>query len=489
MPTITETFDEEKTNQWIKQTGQLLQTLSPEISPATHRAAMQNISSEGEKLLGGAVPLNVEQVSTINLLVADALANLALSGSDAKKRSQYLDQCFQHCDAALEAALKADSSGLVCDAAAHATTLLVSCGNLIPEEEHSSLESRAKKYTTLFEQYLDYQAIDRQLGAKKLKLSYSLASCLEEVEDPVERRILLEEAASSAIEAGEYFMRARDWENFERVQADLNALQISLNDPAVPLPDLVVFKIEVEDGMEEYAEGENEAATFSPPPPQPVQETQTTRRSPFRWIFPVFGMLFSCASLMIGGSSLYSGLANLNPVPPTENAVQYQTRMAVAVWMTELASTSFVPSTSTNPVYSPAEATRAAVIATQTALAQNMLALSTPKVVVSNAAAQPAINSAQTNSVATSCPSAPPSRLRAGVQATVGDVGGYSLTVYAQAGYNSQELNYLKEGAHVLVVTGPTCLGNQAWWEISLDQGDTGWAPETSETGAYLLNP
>lgn len=71
----------------------------------------------------------------------------------------------------------------------------------------------------------------------------------------------------------------------------------------------------------------------------------------------------------------------------------------------------------------------------------------------------------------------------------MGDVGGYSLTIYAKPGYEFDELYYLEEGAPLTIIGGPTCIENQLWWEINLDQGHTGWAPETSETGDYLLNP
>ncbi len=88
-----------------------------------------------------------------------------------------------------------------------------------------------------------------------------------------------------------------------------------------------------------------------------------------------------------------------------------------------------------------------------------------------------------------SCPGAPASRLQVGSQAAVGDVGGYSLTIFAEPGDEFAELFYLEEGDLLKIINGPICSKNQLWWEIQRDSGHTGWAPESSETGDYLLNP
>lgn len=73
--------------------------------------------------------------------------------------------------------------------------------------------------------------------------------------------------------------------------------------------------------------------------------------------------------------------------------------------------------------------------------------------------------------------------------ASVGNVGGYSLPIYSEPGYDSKELYYYEEGAPITIEEGPVCVGKQLWWRISINGLLRGWAPETSESGDYLINP
>ena len=176
------------------------------------------------------------------------------------------------------------------------------------------------------------------------------------------------------------------------------------------------------------------------------------RSSPLLWGIAIGGLILFCLTILCIGISLYIGLANRQV--NEEESVVYLTQTAVSNEMTALAQES-VPT----EAHQPADSSPSAPTPT-------------PPV-----------------ALGFSCPGGPASRLRVGSQATVGDVGGYSLTIYAKPGYEFDELYYLEEGAPLTIIGGPTCIENQLWWEINLDQGHTGWAPETRETGDYLLNP
>jgi hypothetical protein len=190
------------------------------------------------------------------------------------------------------------------------------------------------------------------------------------------------------------------------------------------------------------------------------------RRSAFGWIFSFSGLIVSCISLLCGGLSLFYGLTSQ---PASDEGAQLaQTQVAISSTMTARAFNASSSTSQNTPAGSfPAQ--------TQTA--------------GSSSAAQPAtVTASYGNWQAVTCPGSPTTRLAVGRQAYVGDVGGYSLTVFSKAGYDGEELYYLEEGAAMLVIGGPVCLDGQLWWQINVDQGNEGWVPETSQSGQYLVD-
>lgn len=184
------------------------------------------------------------------------------------------------------------------------------------------------------------------------------------------------------------------------------------------------------------------------------QSPARKQTSSMRWMILLGGsVLILCLAILCIGTSLYFSLTNRQA--SGEESMLYLTQAAVSIEVTSLAQgiapieTQQLPDPGPPPVMTP-----------------------TP----------PAASGFP-------CPGSPASRLKVGIQAKVGDVGGYSLTIYAEPGYEFEELYYLEEGAPFTIIGGPACINNQLWWEINIDQGNTGWTPETSETGAYLLNP
>ncbi len=83
-----------------------------------------------------------------------------------------------------------------------------------------------------------------------------------------------------------------------------------------------------------------------------------------------------------------------------------------------------------------------------------------------------------------SCPGAPQSRLVVGELARVTFTNGIPLRVRAApAGAQTAQLG---EGTAVIVVGGPQCQGQYAWWQIQMDNGQLGWAAEGDWQDYYL---
>jgi len=211
----------------------------------------------------------------------------------------------------------------------------------------------------------------------------------------------------------------------------------------------------------------------SPPvsiPPSTVRQTTppAKRRSAWAWIFSFSGMVVSCISLVCGGLSLVYGLTS-QPASDEAANLLAQTQVAVSSTMTARAYNSSSSSTQNTPAGSIPAQTQAAG---------------------SSSAAQPAtVTASYGNWQTVTCPGSATTRLAVGRQAYVGDVGGYSLTVFSKAGYDGEELYYLEEGAAMLVIGGPVCLDGQLWWQINIDQGNEGWVPEATASGQYLVEP
>ena len=198
------------------------------------------------------------------------------------------------------------------------------------------------------------------------------------------------------------------------------------------------------------------------------QPAPAKRRSALGWIFSFSGMVVSCISLVCGGLSLVYGLTSQ---PASDDAANLlaQTQVAVSSTMTARAYSSSSAITQNTPVGSIPAQTQAAG---------------------SSSAAQPAtVTASYGNWQSVTCPGSATTRLAVGRQAYVGDVGGYSLTIFSKAGYDGEELYYLEEGAAMLVIGGPVCLDGQLWWQINIDQGNEGWVPEATASGQYLVEP
>jgi hypothetical protein len=450
----TKTNPPQKDYAWLERARQTFQELA--TNPDT--AALEGIIAEGQARLAKVNPDDPLLAGYLRLTVAEAQFNLGLDLDDSVERQTMFAAGQHYCEQVAQEALVA-GSGVACTLLPGVITLLAALYKAAPEKGDPGLADSLQSIAAQLDEALLYQAYEREKALERLQSARLLVVTMSEL-SLEDRRNVLTQAASQVIEAGELFVGAGDLEMVEKVQADLVEFEKSLSDPSLPTPRLTLFDTQVDewdllpelDG-DDFEEDngdilQSEALAVNPPSTRLAPAPTRKRRSALRWVISIGGLAASCLTMLCSGISLYTGLANR---PATgEDVTIYLTQTAVSVEMTSLASGVTSPEaqqpTDTNPP-----------------------------------ATTPALGS--------SCPGAPASRLQVGEQATVGDVGGYSLTVYAEPGYESDEAYYLEEGDPFSIIGGPTCVKNQLWWEISRDQGHTGWVPESSETGDYLINP
>ena len=88
-----------------------------------------------------------------------------------------------------------------------------------------------------------------------------------------------------------------------------------------------------------------------------------------------------------------------------------------------------------------------------------------------------------------SCPGAPPQRVRVGERAWV-CTAYEQLIVRAQPRRSSAELTRLEPGTHVTVIDGPACANAFSWWKVRISSGTVGWVAEGGdEIDPYFLCP
>lgn len=92
----------------------------------------------------------------------------------------------------------------------------------------------------------------------------------------------------------------------------------------------------------------------------------------------------------------------------------------------------------------------------------------------------------QTPSGDRACPAAPPSRM------TVGQAGRVTFTdgtpTRLRAAPTGTILQLMPEGTPFIVIAGPQCQGELAWWQVRLSTGETGWVAE-GEASRYFIEP
>jgi len=94
-----------------------------------------------------------------------------------------------------------------------------------------------------------------------------------------------------------------------------------------------------------------------------------------------------------------------------------------------------------------------------------------------------------TNSDSSSCPGAPPQRVRVGDRAWV-CTAYEQLIVRAQPRRGSAERTRLEPGTPVTVIDGPVCANVFSWWKVRTDSGSVGWVAEGGdEIDPYFICP
>jgi uncharacterized protein YgiM (DUF1202 family) len=90
---------------------------------------------------------------------------------------------------------------------------------------------------------------------------------------------------------------------------------------------------------------------------------------------------------------------------------------------------------------------------------------------------------------ASSCPGAPPQRLKLNQMAHV-CTSKDAVKLREGPGKNFSTIKMLVPGADVTIIGGPTCADNWSWWQVRTESGYTGWMAEGGDNvDAYFICP
>lgn len=95
---------------------------------------------------------------------------------------------------------------------------------------------------------------------------------------------------------------------------------------------------------------------------------------------------------------------------------------------------------------------------------------------------------APSGAIGVACAGAPATRLSAGGRGRITFTDGTMTNVRSYPNTDADKLASMPEGSTFAVIQGPTCANGFAWWELSFDNGVSGWVAEgTPQT--YFLEP
>ena len=177
-------------------------------------------------------PDNPLLAGSIRLTVAEAQLNLALGEDNQAQRLAGLAEGRRSCEHAAEQALAA-GTGVACMLLPRAITLLTVLYKAAPEMHQAGLAESLQYLASRLDQKLLEQKFLRQQALRRLQTARLLLASGEGI-SPSEKRILYSQAASEMLDAGDLYLEAGDQAMLLQVQADLEALQKSLSDPAIP---------------------------------------------------------------------------------------------------------------------------------------------------------------------------------------------------------------------------------------------------------------
>ena len=255
--------------------------------------------------------------------------NLALSQENKAQYLAGLAEGRRSCEEAAEQAL-ADGNGVACRLLPRAITLLTALYKAAPELRQAGLAESLQYLASQLDQKLVEQKFLREQALRRLQTARLLLASGEGLSLP-DRRILYSQAASEMLDAGELYLEAGDQEMLLQVQDDLQVLQRSLNDPALPLPKLALFSKPLQEenllpplstevgtdsrnmpALQDEQEPEEPYAQTIPPPSQ-----ASSRPSAMRWVISIAGLMVSCLMITCSSISLFSSFttAQASPTP------------------------------------------------------------------------------------------------------------------------------------------------------------------------------
>ena len=330
---------------WLENTRQRLEQMG-----STDAVVLQDIIREGLQRMEQLPPGNPLLAGSLLLAVAEAQFNLALSQENKARYLAGLAEGRRSCEEAARQAL-ADGNGVACRLLPRAITLLTALYKAAPELRQTGLAESLQYLASQLDQELVEQKFLREQALRRLQTARLMLASSEGLSLP-DRRILYSQAASEMLDAGELYLEAGDQDMLLQVQDDLQVLQRSLNDPALPLPKLALFsKPLLEDALlpplssdmgtdsrsmpalQVEQELEEPFAQTIPPPPA------SRRTSPLRWVISIAGLMVSCLMMTCSSVSLISSLTTAK-ASPTLDVSFYLAQTEIAGRQIALAQTS-----------------------------------------------------------------------------------------------------------------------------------------------------
>jgi hypothetical protein len=303
---------------WLERTRRTFQ----ELGTNPDSAALEGIIAEGQARLAKVSPDDPLLAGYLRLTIAEAQLDLGLEQEDETERLEGFAAGRKNCEQAAQEALGA-GCGVACNLLPRAITLLAALYRAAPQGRDPGLADSLQSIAAQLDEALLEQEYLRQKALDKLESARLLAASMGGLALD-ERRDILAQTAALMLEAGELYLEAGDLEMVSQVQADLEAVEVAYNDPALPIPHLRLFEKRVDDGdllpeleededdweEEDDDEVEEEDRATRQPPVRLAQQPARKRTSPLRWAISIGGLAISCLMMLCSGASLISGFAN-----------------------------------------------------------------------------------------------------------------------------------------------------------------------------------
>ncbi len=223
---------------WLENQTALLGELDPDKNSGLYAEALQKMISEGSEKLAHSDKEDPVLFCNLQRLLAEARLDLALVEAQADDRDTLLYESFQHCAVVISTLQTQKIYGLTCTLLPRTLAILGYVFYNIAPEKNSLLYAAQKEAIDLLESSLAQQQLDREKAADLMAAGRFLVHSLNDISNPADRRVVLEQALDNFRQAAYLAGGAFDFDLNGQAQKCQTAVEAALSSPGLSTPSL-----------------------------------------------------------------------------------------------------------------------------------------------------------------------------------------------------------------------------------------------------------